>query len=48
VFCRGDGAAVSVFAAKRVLEMAGNLTMESDVLIGQWVCLCFNGVSVDS
>jgi hypothetical protein len=43
VFVRGNGAAVSFFAAKGVLEMAGNITMESDVLIGQWVRLYFNG-----
>ena len=43
MLCRDDGAAVSVLVVKRVPEMTGNLTMESDVLIGQWVHLYFNG-----
>ena len=38
-----DSVAVSVLFAKLVLEMAGNLSIESDVLIGQWVRLYFNG-----
>ena len=46
MFAVANGAVVSAFVAKRVLEMAGNLTVESDVLIGRWVCLYFNGVSV--
>jgi len=41
VLCRADSAVVSVFDAKCVLEMAGNITMESGVLIGRWVCLYF-------
>ena len=43
MLCRVDSAAFSVLFAKRVLEITGNLTVESDVLIEQWVHLYFNG-----
>ena len=40
---RRDGVVVSAFCCETLLEKAGNLTKVSDVLIGQWVRLYFNG-----
>ena len=40
---RRDGVIVSAVCCETLLEKAGNLTKVSDVLIGQWVRLYFNG-----